>query len=130
MISPLPCSGVMICSKCSLIIPGRRYRLPGGVILSPLRSEGIRQASKQLIEATTSLQSIRQARCVSDLSRARSIPCIAAVGPLGPYCPALNGWHWVTPQSRIPPPKAKVQWLTQWLAKKCYHCTPIIVRDH
>ena len=26
-------------------IPGRRYRLPGGVIASPLRSEGIQQAS-------------------------------------------------------------------------------------
>ena len=37
-VSPLPCSGVMIYSKCPLIIPGRRCRLPGWhwVILSPL----------------------------------------------------------------------------------------------
>ena len=29
MVSPLPCSGVMICSKYPLIIPGRRYHLLG-----------------------------------------------------------------------------------------------------
>ena len=45
MVSPLPCRGVMLCSKCPLTIPGRRYRLPGGVIVSPLRSESIRPAS-------------------------------------------------------------------------------------
>ena len=45
MVSPLPCSGVMLCSKCPLTIPGRCYRLPGGVIVSPLPSEGIRRAS-------------------------------------------------------------------------------------
>ena len=54
VVSPLPCSGVMMdgCSKCPLVIPDRRYRLPEGIILSPLRSEDIRRASKQLIEAT------------------------------------------------------------------------------
>ena len=40
-----PGAAVMICSKCPLTIPGRRYRLPVGVIVSPLRSEGIRRAS-------------------------------------------------------------------------------------
>ena len=45
MVSPLPCSGVMIYSKRPLTIPGRRYRLPGGVIVSALRSEGIRRSS-------------------------------------------------------------------------------------
>ena len=48
MVSPLACSGVIICAKCPLIIPGRRYlsyRLPGGVILSPLCSECIRRES-------------------------------------------------------------------------------------
>ena len=45
MVSPLRCSGVMLCSKCPLTIPGRRYRLPGGVMVSPLRSEGIPRAS-------------------------------------------------------------------------------------
>ena len=38
-----PVAVVTICSKCPLIIPGRRY--PGGVIISPLRSEGIRRSS-------------------------------------------------------------------------------------
>ena len=29
MVSPLPRSGDLICNECPLIIPGRRYRLPG-----------------------------------------------------------------------------------------------------
>ena len=37
----------MICGKGPLIIPGRRYRLPGGVIFSPLRSEGIRRVTNR-----------------------------------------------------------------------------------
>ena len=52
MVSPLPCSGVMLCSKCPLTIPGRRsgrrYRLPGGVIVSPLRSKESKHQSKHL----------------------------------------------------------------------------------
>ena len=75
MVSPLPCSGVMICTKCPLIIPGRRYRLPGGVVLSPLRSEGIRRAKQPIEETTTSLQTpVKHQVCVSDLSRARNTP--------------------------------------------------------
>ena len=45
VVSPLPGADVMICSKYPIAIPGRRYRLPGGVIVSPPRSEAIRRAS-------------------------------------------------------------------------------------
>ena len=56
MVSPLTFGGVMICSKCPLIIPGRCYRVQGGGFLSSIRSEGIRRERKQIIEPTTSLQ--------------------------------------------------------------------------
>ena len=35
MVCPLPCCGVLIRSKCRLIKPSRRYRLPGGLISRP-----------------------------------------------------------------------------------------------
>ena len=40
-----PVAAVTMRSKCPLTIPGRRYRLPEGKNVSPLRSEGIRRAS-------------------------------------------------------------------------------------
>ena len=46
MVSPLPCSGVMTCSKCPLIIPGRRYRLPGWGFSRPFVQK-TRPASEQ-----------------------------------------------------------------------------------
>ena len=68
--SPVPCCGVMICSKYPLIIPDRRCRLPGSLadeFPRPLRPRS-RPAS-------------RQAPCVSDQSRDRSITCVGVVGP-------------------------------------------------
>ena len=48
MVSPLPCCGVMICSKCPLIIPGRRYRLPGRGFFRPFVQKALRRPSKRL----------------------------------------------------------------------------------
>ena len=71
-----PVAAVMICIKCPLTTPGRRYRPPVGVIVSPLRSEGIWRASKQLSNYMVQYisPSTRLTPCVSDLSRARSTP--------------------------------------------------------
>ena len=55
MVSPLPCSGVMLCSKCPLI-PGRRYRLLGGVIVLPFAQKASGEQETTGKQATTSLQ--------------------------------------------------------------------------
>ena len=63
---PVPCCGVLICSKYPPIIAGRRHRLPHEIGLAPLRSEGIGRASKQQIPDFSNIRGIRQAPRVSD----------------------------------------------------------------
>ena len=76
-----------LCSNCLLIIPGRRYRLPGGVILSRLRSEDIRPANKQLIEAFICSKHPSSTLCEWPEPEA---PLQSSSRSLGPYCPTLN----------------------------------------
>ena len=95
MVSPLPCSGVMIylvCSNCPLIIPGRRFIACQEELSS--RSFFRRHPSDKEVTNRSNYQvylpSIRQAPCVINrVSRARST-LHSSSRSLGPYCSTLD----------------------------------------
>ena len=79
--SPLPCGGVMMFFwMCSLVVPGRRCRLPpsgSGILFCQRKS----RRGKQLISITYNIQAEAKHACVSrDTGTTRSIYC-SAVGP-------------------------------------------------
>ena len=89
VVSPLPWSGFMIRSKCRLIMSGRRYLLPASErIISPLRSEDIRRASKQLIEASIPSKHPSSTLCVTWAEP--EAPLHSSSRSLRPYCRTLN----------------------------------------
>ena len=76
-VSPLPCSGVMICSKCLLIIPGRRYTSTI-VTEEPINIVGTNIGVLQYVSRSFQSQHRRNKHrcftiCIAQLSKVESI---------------------------------------------------------